>query len=216
VIYSWSSRLTGCLVITGVAGLGAWLAIENLVGGDVWNAIRIATASVALGAAVYEVLVRPEVRVSDAGALLINPLRSVFIPWSTLEETDTSSGLELITSDRRYRTWAVSVGPRGAGAWLAGRGMVADNPLGAPSGMGRGMSPAMREVFDRAPGVHRSAATEAKLMIDHRWQSWQGAGHDGRDSRAEASHVTASWHRWCLASAAVGAAVWIIVSLFAQ
>jgi hypothetical protein len=49
---------------------------------------------------------RPEVRVTDAGVRLVNPLRTIDVPWPALEAVETKWALTLVTAWGSYRAWA--------------------------------------------------------------------------------------------------------------
>lgn len=99
----------------------------------------------------------PAVRVDADGVELVNVLRTVRVPWASLEGTDTRWALSLLAAGRSWTSWA------------------------APSS-GRRLHPVQRR---DAPWVHRdadsvagsrapgSSAGEAAVLVETRWQSWK-------------------------------------------
>jgi hypothetical protein len=49
---------------------------------------------------------RPEVRVTDAGVRLVNPLRTIDVAWPALQAVETRWALTLVTTWGSYRAWA--------------------------------------------------------------------------------------------------------------
>ncbi|MFD1717074.1 PH domain-containing protein [Georgenia deserti] len=64
----------------------------------------VALAGAALAWAVFW---EPHVRVDADGVDLANVWRTVTIPWGALESVDTRWGLRLVTTTKRYSSWAV-------------------------------------------------------------------------------------------------------------
>lgn len=59
-----------------------------------------------LATAGYTVFVRPRVEVDDAGVTLVNPLRTVVVPWPALVHVSTRYALTLHTPGGNHRAWA--------------------------------------------------------------------------------------------------------------
>ncbi|MHC5558262.1 PH domain-containing protein [Kocuria sp. U4B] len=120
--------LTGFLVVLGavIAGLG--------LGGGAASAV----ASVLVGAAVahlgWYLYWRPHVRVGPEGVRVVNPLRTVVVPWGALVDVRNRFALTLVTRERSVTCFALPAG----GARAALRGAPGDltgtHPSARPDG----------------------------------------------------------------------------------
>ena len=217
VYHPWSLRLVGALVTVMIGVLASTVAAADLTEHRTRDLIRAAAVSVALVATVYELAWRPAVRVTADGAVLVNPFRTVVVPWPALAGTDIAWRLRLITADSRHSSWAALGGPGVGGAWSTGRQVVGDQPggpgpggLGFPGGMGYRATPALRGVLDGEPAATLSGAAQAKLLVDRAWQAWQGGPH-GPVPPTPA--VVRSWHWRTIALIATTAAVAVLTGL---
>lgn len=107
--------------------------------------------------AVHALFWYPAVRVDADGVELVNVLRTVRIPWASVEDTDTRWALSLLAAGRRWTAWAAPSSGRRLrpvqrrdAPWL---------PRDADSVAG-----------SRAPG---SSAGEAAVLVETRWQTWK-------------------------------------------
>lgn len=120
--------LTGFLVL-----LGALIAVLGLDGGT-----GSALASVLVGAAVahlgWYLYWRPHVRVEDGGVRIVNPLRTIVVPWRALVDVRNRFALTLVTPGGSWSCFALPA----SGASAALRGAPADvrgtHPSARPDG----------------------------------------------------------------------------------
>lgn len=142
---SWSYRSRSNAVFGAMAALvligWAWAALE--AGGTAlllqlpWIAAAAVGTWLAFG--------RPHVTVHDDGVTLVNPLRTVEVPWAALIDVSTQFALTLRTPRGKYAAWAAPGPGRHAAtqsvasdvtAVAKGRGAVAIGDLPtAPSGV---------------------------------------------------------------------------------
>lgn len=96
--------LTGLLV-----ALGAMIVVLGAGGGA-----GSAAASVPIGAAVaylgWYLYWRPHVRVEAGGVRIVNPLRTVVVPWGALVDVRTRFTLTLVTAERAWSCFALPAG----------------------------------------------------------------------------------------------------------
>lgn len=127
-----------------IAGLTAARGFEDGTGA----VLRALPLAIGLGLLAWLVFWHPRVEVSDEGVTMVNPLRTVTVPWAALINVETQYSLTLVTPHGRYRAWAAP-GPGRHQVLTAGndeltgmprtardaRGAVAIGDLpGAPSG----------------------------------------------------------------------------------
>lgn len=65
----------------------------------------LAVGSVVVGVAVFVVLWRPQLTVSDDAIVVRNVLSTVIVPWNALIHVDTKYALTLITPQRKVAVW---------------------------------------------------------------------------------------------------------------
>lgn len=155
----------------------------------------------ALGAlAVWAMFWRPVVAVSDGEVVLRNVLRTIRIPWPSLNAVETRFALVLHTSGGRFTAWAAPASggpgpmPR-AGNRLenmsdqAGRGTVrASERPGSPSG-------------------------DAATVVHLRWAALRDAGYLDRP-HADAPGPSIRWHWWTI-GAALALVAWAVAAMVA-
>lgn len=120
--------LTGSLV-----ALGAVIAVLGLGGGaaSAAGAVLAGTAVAYLGWYLYW---RPHVRVEPEGVRIVNPLRTVVVPWAALVDVHTRFALTLVTPERSVTCFALPSG--GASAALRGApgDLTGTHPSARPDG----------------------------------------------------------------------------------
>jgi len=136
-----------------VSTIGAWTVIAGLTAARGFEdgttaVLRALPLAVGLGLLAWLVFWHPRVEVTDEGVVLVNPLRTIEVPWPALINVETQYALTLVTPGGRYRAWAAP-GPGRHHVVTAGndelvgmsrqardsRGAVAIGDLpGAPSG----------------------------------------------------------------------------------
>ena len=200
-------RVTAAVVTAVLVFLAGSLAIPDLRTFSIGDLLQVVAVSLALLGLIYELLWRPEIRTRDDGAVLVNPFRTVFVPWSLLQGTDLTWGLRLITTDGPYRGWAASGGPGAGQSWSTGLHIEGDysSGLGFPTSMDSGSSPTLRNVLQGTPGGPLSGAAQAKVVVDDGWQAWQGR-LPTRSSAQNPPTVARRWH-WRIIIVIIGCAV---------
>jgi hypothetical protein len=136
-----------------VSTIGAWAVIAGLTAARGFEdgttaVLRALPLALGLGLLAWLVFWHPRVEVTDDGVVLVNPLRTIEVPWPALINVETQYALTLVTPGGRYRAWAAP-GPGRHQVVTAGtdelvgmsrqardsRGAVAIGDLpGAPSG----------------------------------------------------------------------------------
>jgi Bacterial PH domain len=104
--------LTGFLV-----ALGAAVAVLGLGGGPA-SAVASVLVGAALGQLGWWLYWRPHVVVEDGGVRIVNPLRTVVVPWRALVDVRTRFTLTLVTPRGAWSCFALPSG--GASAALRG------------------------------------------------------------------------------------------------
>jgi len=174
---------TPARVLTVSAAVAAVLGVVSLIG-DVSATDLVGTAALAALAVllVWAVLGRPSVEVSDGGVVLHNVLRTVTIPWPTVQRVEVGWSLVVHTTAGRWTAWAA---PRSSGGAVHRR-------RGGRGGVDRG--PDDR----RADGGHGPATAEAVgAAIETRLDALRGAGYLDHADRVVAAHglrPTVTWH----------------------
>ena len=120
--------------------------------------LRLLPAALGLGVVAWLVFWHPAVVVDDDGITLVNPLRTVHVPWAALIQVQTQYALTLHTPNGRYRAWAAP-GP--------GRHQVVTSVDGDLAGLPRGTFDGRGSV---AIGDLPSAPSgEVAAVIRRRW-----------------------------------------------
>lgn len=128
-----------CLLVLGTA----------VVTGPLEDVLRVLAPAVGVAVTAWAVLWRPLVEVSDGGVRVVNPLRTVHVPWPALTRVDTRWSLTLHTTG-------------GVVSAFAAPGPTALGEGGRP---GRtGLSGEVAEVIER----RRRELTEAGYLADIR------------------------------------------------
>jgi hypothetical protein len=193
VVHSSSLRLLAAVTLVLAGAFCVVVAGPPVAGGRIREVLEVTLWFVSVAVLVVELWWRPAVRISTVGVWIVDPLRTVFVPWPLLEETLTVQGLQLLTADRRFGSWAASRPFSAGNAWSTGRGIRGDNPMGFPSGMGSGAGPTLNAVLSGgdSPAGSRAGLSHAKLLVDQGWQAWQGSR---KEEKADLGEVTTLWH----------------------
>lgn len=153
--------------VSAVWRAGPWLA---LVAGSCWA-----------------VFWRPAVVVDDGGVHLVNVLRTVDLPWPSIQAVDTKWALTLVTAYGKFTGWAAPA----PGAHAAVRATHRDAeqlPPGAWSSEGI-----------RPGDLPSSPSGSAALLIRRRWEQLRDAGYLD-DPRLEHERVPVTWHGTIIAA----------------
>ncbi|WP_028279067.1 PH domain-containing protein [Arthrobacter sp. H5] len=134
----------------------------------------------------------PSVCVDQSGVTLINPVRSVSVPWASLIHVDTKYSLTLITPTGRYGSWAAPA----PGIWGTHRGRP-EHVQGLPgTTYGHGQS-------IRPGDLKNTDSGAAAYLVRSRWNELVEA--DQLDHTAAASaEVRFHWIHTLCAAALIG------------
>ncbi|AEI11227.1 PH domain-containing protein [Cellulomonas gilvus] len=143
----------------------------------------------------------PRVEVDDEAVRLVNPLRTVSVPWAALAHVSTQYAMTLVTPHGQYRAWAAP----GPGAGHVARVSVSDvRAVSAGSADARGAVP----MGDLPTAPSGSAA----LLVRRRWQRLVEEGRV-EAGVADRTPVTNRWNVPAIAVLAVAAITTLIVAL---
>jgi hypothetical protein len=182
-------------VLIDEAGRGAWLA-----------AVAAALWGIILAALIIEAFLRPAVSTTGEGVVLVNPFRTVVVPWGAVRDVETELALQIITDQGRHTSWAAT-GKRSNSAlaralWGAGRSHAGD--AAPPSG--RSAAPSVAELV-RSGALARgiTGPVECKLFIEEGLSDWRVAmaRAPGVETAAgEPDDARIEWHwRWMVSLA---------------
>lgn len=153
---------------------------------------------VLVAGAVWATYWRPEVSVDDGGVHVVNVLRSIDLPWPSIQQVDTKWALTLVTAYGRYTAWAAPA-PGGIATARAARRAVGGRTVGGRTGLGRTGSkdptePAYVPGRTIRPGdVPTSPSGAAAAEVRRRWEALRDAGYLA-DPRLESDHPPVRWH----------------------
>ena len=166
------SMIASCVVI---AGLTAARGFED---GPTAVLRALPLALGFLGLLAWLLFWHPRVDVTDEGVTLVNPLRTIRVPWAALINVETQYALTLVTPDGRHRAWArTGTGPPRGGHRRQRRagGHVPHRPRLARRGRDR--RPAQRPVRPGGPP----------------WSAAAGSTWSRASSSPSASRTTPRW-----------------------
>lgn len=165
------------LAVAAVSGIGLVLTLVE----DPASALRYGPVLVLFPVVVWVLLGRPAVVVSDAGVELRNVLRTIELPWPSIERIDTKYALTLYTAYGVYSAWAAPA-PSRSQAMSATPGDVRHLP--ESSYVGGGVRPG---------DLPTSASGQAAAYIRTRWEALRDAGYLD-DPRLERDRPRVRWH----------------------
>ncbi len=168
---------------TIVAAVLAVGAVGLMAADDLGSALHYGPVFVVVAVLVWAFYGRPAVVVSDGGVELRNVLRTVELPWPSIQNIDTKYALTLYTAYGVYSAWAAPAPSRTA-AVNATRGAMHSQPESAFA-LG-GLRPG------DLPGT---ASGDASGYVRRRWQELRDAGHLD-DPRLERTAPRVRWHAW--------------------
>ncbi len=180
-----------------IAGLTAARGFED--GADA--VLRALPVALGLGLLAWLVFWHPRVDVTDAGVTLVNPLRTVHVPWAALIQVETQYSLSLVTPGGRYRAWAAP-GPGRHQVVTAGNDQLAGMPRTARDARG---SVAIGDLPSAPSG-------QVAALVRRRWE------HLVEDERlpigvADETPVITRWNLPAIALLAVAAVGVLVVAL---
>lgn len=180
--YVWTAGRIGF----GIAALvGMALIVDGFVHGSPLEAATLAAWLLAVLTVLYAVFWRPAVVVDDTAVTLINPVRTVRVPWGALREIDTRFALTLITDDARYQSWAAVAPGRPPGTFSPSRRAKVHDLRMPPTISGE--APDAQAASRRLDG----GAGATAFVVELAWAQWRDrqARAGSRDGVTEASGV---------------------------
>ncbi|WP_421732627.1 PH domain-containing protein [Cellulomonas sp.] len=147
-----------------VSTIAAWVVIAGLTAARGFEdgtiaVLRALPLALALGLLAWLVFWHPRVDVTDEGVTMVNPLRTVTVPWAALIDVDTQYSLTLVTPTGRYRAWAAP-GPGRHQVLTAGKDELAGTSRRARDSRGAVAIGELRS----APSGYVAA------LVRHRWE----------------------------------------------
>ncbi|MBM9476947.1 PH domain-containing protein [Nakamurella flavida] len=146
--------------------------------------------------AVWAVFYRPGVAVDDGGVELVNVLRTVRLPWPSIQRVDTRWSLTLHTAYGKFSAWAAPA----PGRYAARRDQRR-----------RGGRASADEGGIRLGDLPDSESGAAAESIRRRWEALRDAGHLD-DPRLEFDRAPTRWHLGTIL-ALVALLVWALLNL---
>jgi Bacterial PH domain len=214
---SSSLFVLGVFGLVFVLGLAAWVVADELGRGHWLVAVAAILWGVVLGALVGEVFLRPRVTTTRQGVVLVNPFRTVQVPWEEVRGVETELVLQVVVDGGRHSSFAAT-GNRRTSRGLRGRllGSRRQLPGGEPS-------------LDRLlkAGLAAGALTppvECKLFIDAGMNEWRERTGRWRMQTLEEQRAALerpdgeppaliTWHRRWLLAFAVPTVLLVAVTL---
>ena len=206
------------LLVIGSAGavlvvlLAVWVVIDEAGRGSWKAAVAAALWGGLITALIVELFLRPAVSTTQEGVVLVNPFRTVVVPWEAVRSVETELALQIITDRGRHTSWAAT-GKRSNSAlaralWGAGRRA----PVDVEAEPGRTAGPSMAELA-RSGALARGVTgpVECKLFIEEGLANWRlatvWAPTTTDTGQGGPQHARVEWHRWSIVSMAVAALV---------
>ncbi|CAL8898819.1 DUF2581 domain-containing protein [Kocuria varians] len=120
--------LTGFLVLLGIlVGVAGWGRTPAHHAAAVCGALALAS----LGYGLYW---RPRLEVHDREVRLVNPLRTVSVPWERIVDVTTRFAVTLVTADGRYSSFALPSAGAGASFRAGADAVNRNHPIARPDG----------------------------------------------------------------------------------
>lgn len=141
--------------------------------------------------AVWATYWRPCVAVDDGGVHLVNVLRTIDLPWPSIQRIDTKWALMLFTAYGSFTAWAAPA----PGVRAAARLQTGPRAALPESAVSDGVS-------IRPGDLPGSPSGDAALTVRRRWEELRDAGHLD-DPRLEFARPPVHWHVSVIAAAVV-------------
>ncbi len=179
--------LAGAIVAMCAVGLVLSVVHDGL--SAVW---QIGPWLMLVAVAVWATYWRPQVAIDDGGVHVVNVLRTIDLPWPSIQRVDTKWALTLITAYGKYTAWAAPAPGGLATARAASKGTLKGLP---ESTYGPGQS-------IRPGDVPSSPSGAAAAEVRRRWEDLRDAGHLD-DPHLEFDRPPVHWH-WPVIAAIPG------------
>src|SRR5437763_925215 len=93
---SASLLVLGVIGLAFVGGLAVWVVADEARRGHWLLAGAAFLSGVVLAELVVEVFLRPRVATTSEGVVLVNPFRSVLVPWEEIRDVETDLVLQIV------------------------------------------------------------------------------------------------------------------------
>src|SRR3954468_22850381 len=103
-----------------VVGLAAWVVVDELSRRHWLVAVAAFLWGVVLTELVVEVFLRPRVTTTREGVVLVNPFRTVAVPWEEVRGVETELALQIVVDGGRHSSFAAT-GKRAGSQNVRGR-----------------------------------------------------------------------------------------------
>jgi Bacterial PH domain len=163
---SASLLVLGVLGLVFVVGLAAWVLVDELSRGRWLVAVAAFLWGVVLAELVGEVFLRPRVTTTRDGVVLVNPFRTVVVPWEEVRGVETELALQIVVDGGRHSSFAATGSRRGPGS--------ARSRLFGRRGPAPGDEPSLDQLL-KAGGAAGAITppVECKLFIDAGMNEWR-------------------------------------------
>jgi hypothetical protein len=127
-------------------------------------AVAAALSATLVGLLIVELFLRPAVSTTPAGVVLVNPFRTVVVPWAAVRAVKTEYALQILTDHGGHTSWAAT-GRRGSSVLV--RGLRGSRQTGPPS--------VTQLLWGSGAGGGVPAPVECWLFIEAGLGEWQAA-----------------------------------------
>jgi hypothetical protein len=159
---------------------------------------------VLVAGAVWATYWRPEVAVDESGVRVVNVLRTIDLPWPSIQRVDTKWALTFVTAYGKYTAWAAPAPGGIATARAASKGTLQGLPE-STYGPERSIRPG---------DVPSSPSGAAAAEVRRRWEELRDAGHLD-DPRLESARPPVQWHWPVIVAAPVLLVIGVLAALLA-
>ena len=191
--------LAGAIAVLCAVGLIMAVVQDGLPA--VW---QVGPWLVLVAGAVWATYWRPEVAVDESGVRVVNVLRTIDLPWPSIQRVDTKWALTLVTAYGKYTAWAAPAPGGIATARAASKGTLRGLPE-STYGPERSIRPG---------DVPSSPSGAAAAEVRRRWEELRDAGHLD-DPRLEFARPPVHWHWRVIVAAPVLLAIGVLAALLA-
>ena len=156
-------RTTGSTVLFVIIGVIALLGVGSIVVGDfTLRGLAVAGLPLALLAGVWVLYRFPRVELRRQEIVLVNPLKTISVPWNLVDGFDTHFGLAVRTDAKSFSSWP-----------LAGRGKKMEKDAAGMRRLVDQPSPAVDTVLDHHAGLGDAelANPRGERRITETWNS---------------------------------------------
>ncbi len=154
-------RTTSSTVLFVIVGGLCAVGVASIAIGDfTMRGLAIAGIPIAVGALVYVLYRYPRVELHHRQLVLVNPLRTVTVPWNLVDGFDTHFGLGVRTHEKTFSSWP-----------LAGKGKKWEKDEHDMRRLVDDPNPAVDTVLDRYAGLSDDelANPGGKRTIQREW-----------------------------------------------